>query len=120
MDGQGNCNGEYPTQKLNIFCFSVFFVDVRVQCFYHKVIEKAPDRSQPNGKHRLPQPIGSGQIIGSVEKSGVGLLKRNAPQQPVPGSHKSASDRAKNAPEDELLCFFFLHCAAVLSSHCPV
>ena len=109
MDSQNDRNGEYPAQKLDVFGFSVFFVDVRVQCFYHKVLEKAPDRSQPNGKHRPPQPIGAGQIVGSVEKAGVGLLKRNAAQQPVPGSHKSASDCAKNAPADELFRFFFLH-----------
>ena len=55
---------------------------------------------------------------GSVEKAGVGFLKRNAPQQPVPGSHQSTSDRAKNAPADELFCFFRLHflhsCAPIL------
>ena len=43
IDSQSNRNGEYPAQKLDIFDFSVFFIDVRVQCFYHKVIEKAPD-----------------------------------------------------------------------------
>ena len=102
MDGQSDRNGEDPAQKLDSFGLSVFFIDVRIQCFYHKVIEKASDCAQPNGKHRLPQPIGAGQLTGSVEKAGIGLLKRNAPQQPVPGSHKSTSDRAKNAPVDEL------------------
>ena len=111
MNSQSDCNGEYPAQKLDIFDFSVFlfFIDVRVQCFYHKVIEKAPDRTQPNGKHRPPQPIGAGQIVGSVEKAGVGLLKRNAAQQPVPGSHKSASDCAKNAPANQLFRFLRLY-----------
>ena len=95
MDSQSNRNGEYPAQKLDIFDFSVFFIDVRVQCFYHKVIEKAPDHTQPNGKHRLLQPIGAGQIVGSVEMAGVGLLKRNAAQQPVPGGHQNCSDHTE-------------------------
>ena len=109
MDGQGDCNGEYPAQELDGFCFLAFCVNVRIQRFYNKIIEKAPDCSQPNGKHRLPQLIGAGQIIGSVEKTGVRFLKRNAPQQPVPGSHKSASDCSKNAPVDELFRFLRLH-----------
>ena len=109
MDSQSDRNGEYPAQKLDVFGFSVFFVDVRIQCLYHKVIEKAADRSQPNGKHRLPQPVGAGQIIGSVEKTGVRFLKRNTSQQPVPGSHKSASDCAKNAPANQLFRFLRLH-----------
>ena len=51
MDSQNDRNGEYPAQKLDVLGFSVFFVDVRVQCFYHKVIEKAPDRSVSTGLH---------------------------------------------------------------------
>jgi len=122
MDGQSDRNGEYPAQKLDVFGFPVFFVDVRVQCFYHKVIEKAPDRSQPNGKDRSPQPIGAGQITGSVEKAGVRFLKRNAPQQPVSGSHSSASDCAKNAPADERFVCFSVHFVCLplqfIQSHC--
>lgn len=76
--------------------------ETSIQRFYYEVIEKAADRSQPNSKHRLSQPIRAGQIIGSVEKASVGLLKWNAPQQPVPGSHKYPTDCTKSAPGDEL------------------
>lgn len=71
MDSQNDRNGEYPAQKLDGSGLSIFFVDVRIQCFYHKVIEKAPNRSQSNGKHGPPQPIRARQITGSVEKAGV-------------------------------------------------
>ena len=91
MDGKEEHDGQYGVNRL------------------HEVIEKAADRSQPNGKHRLPQPVGAGQIIGSVEKTGVRFPKRNAAQQPVPGSHKSASDCAKNAPANQLFRFLRLH-----------
>ena len=63
MDGQSDCNGENTTQKLGRFCISVFFVNVRVQCFYHKVIEKAADRSKPDGQDGPPQAVSPGQII---------------------------------------------------------
>ena len=95
VDSQRHRNGENSAQILNDLCFSVLCINVRIQRFYYEVIEKAPDRTQPNGKHRLPQPIGAGQIVGSVEKAGVGLLKRNAAQQPVPGSHQNCSDRTE-------------------------
>ena len=95
--------GENSAQiTVNDLCFSVLCINVRIQRFYYEVIEKAADRSQPNSKHRLPQPIRAGQIIGSVEKASVGLLKWNAPQQPVPGSHKYPTDCTKSAPVDEL------------------
>lgn len=109
VDSQRHRNGENSAQILNDLCFSVLCINVRIQRFYYEVIEKAADRSQPNGKHRLPQPVGAGQIIGSVEKTGVRFPKRNAAQQPVPGSHKSASDCAKNAPSNQLFRFLRLH-----------
>ena len=44
------CNGENSAQVLNGLCFPILCVNVRIQRFYHKVIEKAADRAQPHGQ----------------------------------------------------------------------
>ena len=78
-------------------------VNIRIQCLHHEGVEEAPKRSHSDDQCRIPQGVGTGQITGSVEHSGVRLLQRNASQQPIVGSHQYIADCAKNAPVDELL-----------------
>ena len=60
MDRQGDRDGEDPAQVLDKFCFSVFCIDVRIQCLYHKIIEKSSNGSRSDGQYRPPQAIGAG------------------------------------------------------------
>ena len=46
--------------------------------------EMDPDRAQPDDQYGSPQPVGTGEIVGSVEHARVCCLQRNAPEQPIP------------------------------------
>ena len=46
--------------------------------------EMAADRAQPDDQYGSPQPVGAGEIVGSVEHARVCCLQRNAPEQPIP------------------------------------
>ena len=114
VDSQRHRNGENSAQILNDLCFSVLCINVRIQRFYYEVIEKAADRSQPTvSTGHSP----SGQIIGSIEKTGVRFPERKQPSSQSPAAIKSAS--SARMPANQLfrfLVFIFLSPIAVHDS----
>lgn len=46
--------------------------------------EMDPDHAQPDDQYGSPQPVDTGEIVGSVEHARVCCLQRNAPEQPIP------------------------------------
>lgn len=54
MDRQRDRSGEYPAKALDRFCFSVPCVDIRVQRFYHKIIEEGSDLAHPDDPYSIP------------------------------------------------------------------
>ena len=109
MDCQGYHNHKYPAIILDSFCSRIPYVNIHIQCLYHEGVEEAPTCTQPDDQRGFPQGVGTGQITGSVEHSGVRLPKRNAFQQPITGSHQYPADCTKNTASDKQFLFFLLH-----------
>lgn len=109
MDRQGHRHGKDPAEGLDRLELPTPGIQVAVQGFQKEIIEKAPQRPQPDDEHGPPQAIGSGEIIGPVKHPRVGGLEGDAPQQPISGGHQDAAHGAENVPADESFRFLCVY-----------